>query len=297
MNEFQSAPSGSRSRDPRRHTVNFYSTSSHPVQEHRGQSGHARHSSGHGHKRHHSRAEPHSFNRWSHHYHPLPELKTKSRVPDASLGVSRESSPLESIRSSLDLNGVSFYQGGPYDAVLPRRNIDVRYSPLAAVHDSNMEALRATPQHHIKDCLKRHLPLQGTATVPSGGVDMHGNIMEYEEGADLMREPDAAGCAYKRWDNLVSIPICPNSSMRKTMKTNTNNQDYNPQDLKGKSEPQFSIDKAKKAEKLRKRGASKEAPPAAAKSSSGTDAKVKKAIGGLRMKFLGKKDNLATSVY
>jgi hypothetical protein len=28
--------------------------------------------------------------------------------------------------------------------------------------------------------------------------------MRYEEGADLMREPDAPGGAYKRWEGIVS---------------------------------------------------------------------------------------------
>jgi hypothetical protein len=37
--------------------------------------------------------------------------------------------------------------------------------------------------------------------------DMAGRTMEYEEGADLMREPDAAGGAYKRWDHVVGIPL------------------------------------------------------------------------------------------
>jgi hypothetical protein len=27
--------------------------------------------------------------------------------------------------------------------------------------------------------------------------------MQYEEGADLMREPDAPGGAYKRWGDVV----------------------------------------------------------------------------------------------
>jgi hypothetical protein len=34
-----------------------------------------------------------------------------------------------------------------------------------------------------------------------------GRPMTYEEGADLMREPDAPGGAYKRWAGIVSSLI------------------------------------------------------------------------------------------
>ena len=46
-----------------------------------------------------------------------------------------------------------------------------------------------------------------TATIPAGARDMSGRIMDYEEGADLMREPDADGGAYKRWPGVVSLPL------------------------------------------------------------------------------------------
>lgn len=107
---------------------------------------------------------------------------------------------------ALDTIGGSYHHGGPYDATLASRNLDEKYSPLAAVRDSNMEALRATPREYIEDSLQKHVPLQGTATVPSGAYDFSGKLMHYSEGADLMREPDAPGGAYKRWDGVVSLP-------------------------------------------------------------------------------------------
>lgn len=67
-----------------------------------------------------------------------------------------------------------------------------------------MEAIRATPREFIADSLNKHVPLQGTALIPSGARDMSGDVMEYEEGADLMREKDAAGGAYRRWNDMVS---------------------------------------------------------------------------------------------
>ena len=103
--------------------------------------------------------------------------------------------------------GGAYHHGGPYDATLISRNLDHKFSPVAAVQESNLEAIRATPREYIQDSLQKHMPLQGTSSVPAGEVDMSGNVMTYEEGADLMREPDAAGGAYKRWDGVVSEPL------------------------------------------------------------------------------------------
>lgn len=105
---------------------------------------------------------------------------------------------------ALDTIGGAYHHGGPYDATLMSRNLDKKYSPVAAVEESNMEAIRATPRENIIDSLTKHVPLQGTSSIPSGSPDMSGRIMQYQEGADLMREPDAAGGAYKRWDGIVS---------------------------------------------------------------------------------------------
>ena len=105
---------------------------------------------------------------------------------------------------SLDSTATPYHHGGPYDATLASHNLHPSSSPVAAVHDSNMEAIRATPPAYIRDSLRMHVPLQGTSTVPVGETDMSGHVMEYVEGADLMREGDAAGGAYKRWEGMVS---------------------------------------------------------------------------------------------
>ncbi|KAM3505459.1 hypothetical protein MY11210_007956 [Beauveria gryllotalpidicola] len=133
----------------------------------------------------------------------------------------------------LDTIGPTYHHDGPYDATLASRNLNPRYAPIEAVRDSNMAALRATPPEFIQDSLIHHRPLQGTATIPSGGVDARGNVLVYEEGADLMREPDAPGGAYRRYDFI----------------------DYHPDDLKGKGEPSFSI------ERHLKRGKGQQAEP------------------------------------
>lgn len=123
--------------------------------------------------------------------------------------------------------GGAYHHGGPYDATLLARNMSLEISPVAAVKETNAEALKATPREHIRDALDKHMPLQGTAIIPSGAHDMSGQPLDYEEGADLMREEDAPGGAYKRWPGIQ----------------------YHPNDLKGKGEPSFAIEKALKDHK------------------------------------------------
>jgi hypothetical protein len=99
--------------------------------------------------------------------------------------------------------GGTYHHEGPYDATLLARNTSYLSSPVEAVRGTNNEAIRATPRENIKDSLDRHVPLQGTAVIPPGMSGLDGKVMQYEEGADLMREPDAPGGAYKRWGDVV----------------------------------------------------------------------------------------------
>ncbi|KAI5925025.1 hypothetical protein F4810DRAFT_660635 [Camillea tinctor] len=123
--------------------------------------------------------------------------------------------------------GGAYHHGGPYDATLAQRNRDVRYAPVEAVRESNLEALRATPQEYIQDSLRKHVPLQGTASIPPGMRDHAGRRMNYKEGADLMREADAPGGPYKRYEHVQ----------------------YHPDDLKGKGEPSYTIERDLKERK------------------------------------------------
>lgn len=78
------------------------------------------------------------------------------------------------------------------------------YNPVEALRESNEEALRATPRENIQNSLRKHVPLQGVAVIPPGRRQFSGEIMMYREGDDLMRDSDAPGGAYKRWDGVVS---------------------------------------------------------------------------------------------
>ncbi|KAF1969899.1 hypothetical protein BU23DRAFT_557305 [Bimuria novae-zelandiae CBS 107.79] len=125
-----------------------------------------------------------------------------------------------------NISGAAYHHEGPYDAANIGRNLSFKHSPVAAVADSNEEALHATPPENIIDAVQKHRPLEGVAIVPPGIPDRLGRTYDYKEGADLMREP---GADYRRWPGIP----------------------YHPDDLKGKGEPSFTIEKALKDHKLK----------------------------------------------
>lgn len=127
----------------------------------------------------------------------------------------------------LDKTTSSYHHEGPYDAANISRNLIWKNSPVAAVADSNEEALRATPRENIIDSISRHRPLEGTANLPPGIPDRFGRVLDYQEGTDLQRDPLNGG-DYKRWPGVQ----------------------YHPDDLKAKGEPSYTIEKALKEHKM-----------------------------------------------
>lgn len=97
--------------------------------------------------------------------------------------------------------GGAYHHEGPYDATLLARNTAVGSSPVAAVRESNIEALRATPREMIHDSLRAHRPLDGVALVPPGVADRNGQVYDYEE-KNLIIEGD-----YKRWPGIVRFTL------------------------------------------------------------------------------------------
>ena len=145
----------------------------------------------------------------------------------------------------LDVIGGRYHHDGPFDATLLARNLFTN-SPVEALSGSNEEALKATPRERIKDSIERHRPLDGVAAVPSGMTDRNGNTYDYEEGTDLMIEGN-----YKRWPGVVS-----EDRLYANARKADSSQKYLPEDLKGKGEPSYSIEKALKEQKQHRRGLS-----------------------------------------
>ncbi|KAK4229725.1 protein pal1 [Podospora fimiseda] len=167
-------------------------------------------------------------------HRPLAMLQREHRTADRAphLHNRRRQQPSDTIDfldHSGPIPGATYHHGGPFDPAMKERNTNPFYSPVAAVQLTNSLAIKATPAEYIQDSLVKHVPLQGTAVIPPGMKDMSGRTMDYEEGADLMREKDAPGGAYKRWDGIK----------------------YRDDDLKGKGEPWFSQDQADKERKAK----------------------------------------------
>lgn len=138
-------------------------------------------------------------------HRPLDMIRKQTKAADRSPHLKKNHLPKADLIDSLDDSmGSLYHHEGPYDATLLSRNTRPEISPLEAVRGSTNETLKATPAENIRDALDRHVPLQGTAIVPPGEQSLSGQVMDYEEGADLMRENDAPGGAYKRWDGIVS---------------------------------------------------------------------------------------------
>ncbi|KAI5243474.1 hypothetical protein E4T42_07303 [Aureobasidium subglaciale] len=165
---------------------------------------------------------------------PLNMLRKDSKKAYHSPHLSKRHIPGADTIDRLDPtpNKLPYHHEGPYDAALLARNTSFDSSPVAALEDSNREALKATPAENIKDSLTKHRPLDGVAIVPPGQRDQLGRVYHYEEGTDMMREANPEGGAYKQWPGI----------------------DYDRDDLKGKGEPAFSLDRALKAHTINEDG-------------------------------------------
>jgi hypothetical protein len=124
-----------------------------------------------------------------------------------------------------------YHHEGPYDATLLARNTSSTHSPVEAVRATNEEVLKATPRDMVKDSVEKHRPLDGVAIVPPGMVDRYGHSYNYQEGPNMMVDANPEGGAYKRWPGV----------------------EYLPEDLKGKGEPSYSLEKALKNHKSHSR--------------------------------------------
>lgn len=213
-------------------------------------------------------------------HRPLDTLAKEKYVADRARHATRKHHIPPDTIDNLDRSGGSaWHHGGPYDATLYARNNSFN-SPLAAVADSNAEALKATPKERIIDSVTRHRPLDGVATYAPGNTDRMGNLYNYEEGDNMMIEGGPEGGAYKRWPGIQ----------------------YLPEDIKGKGEPSYSIEKALKEHHIgedqvgdegiemqsRHRSSSGAAPPSSwndGEGQIGRSGSLRRLSGGLKRRF------------
>ncbi|ETI25841.1 hypothetical protein G647_02618 [Cladophialophora carrionii CBS 160.54] len=162
-------------------------------------------------------------------HRPLDALVKEKHVADRARHATRKHRIQPDTIDNLDLTGGggAYHHGGPYDATLFARNNSTN-SPIAALADSNAEALKATPKEKIIDSVRGHRPLDGVAAFAPGNVDRNGHVYNYEEGDNMMIEGGPEGGAYKRWPGVQ----------------------YQPDDIKGKGEPSYSLEKALKEHKI-----------------------------------------------
>lgn len=161
-------------------------------------------------------------------HRPLDTLTKEKAIADRSRHATRKHHIQPDTIDNLDNSGgTAWHHGGPYDATLYARNNSTT-SPLAALSNSNAEAIKATPKERIMDSVRGHRPLDGVAAYAPGNFDRNGNAYQYEEGENMMIEGGPEGGAYKRWPGVT----------------------YHPDDIKGKGEPSYSIEKALKEHKI-----------------------------------------------
>lgn len=140
--------------------------------------------------------------------HPLDQLKREDKSANRSPHLRKKhhhgSDSIDKLDDAAMLG--AYHHEGPYDAASLARNLTYKSAPVAALAQTNREALRATPRESISDSLQRHRPLDNVASHPPGETDAMGRTYRYKEGPeeDIMRDPFAPGGAYKRWDGIVS---------------------------------------------------------------------------------------------
>lgn len=115
---------------------------------------------------------------------PLDMMRRDSKKANRASHLKKQHIPGPDIIDRLDptINNIAYHHEGPYDAALRARNADVKASPIAALKESNNEAIKATPPENIRDALQSHRPMDGTAVLPPGVPDKLGRKLSYVEG-------------------------------------------------------------------------------------------------------------------
>lgn len=159
-------------------------------------------------------------------HRPLDQLRHETAIANKSRHVTKKHTVRPDGVDQLDeaAAGGAYHHSGPYDATLWARNNSYTSSPVQAVASTNEQTIKATPKEKLIDSLERHRPLDGVAAYAPGEVDPNGHEYRYEPGENMMTDLNPQGGAYKRWPGIQ----------------------YHPDDIKGKGEPSYSVEKALK---------------------------------------------------
>jgi len=137
---------------------------------------------------------------------PLDVIKQEEKKANRAPHLSKRHMPgADSIDRLDEIIGPKYHHEGPYDATLLARNTSFASSPVAAVKNTNAEALRATPAEAVKDAVQGHRPLDNTAVIAPGETDQFGRRYDYEEGDNMNI---AEGGNLGRWEGVVSCQCC-----------------------------------------------------------------------------------------
>lgn len=158
---------------------------------------------------------------------PLKQIKQSHRKANHASHLKKHHQIKPDTIDQLDNVGKSYHHEGPFDATYRARNTSYKNSPVEALASSNEETLKATPRANVLDSINSHRPLDGVATIPNGMPDRDGRVYRYEEGDNMMIDGNPPGGPYKRWPGVQ----------------------YLPEDVKGKGEPSYSVEKALKDHK------------------------------------------------
>ena len=180
-------------------------------------------------------------------HRPLDMIKRDTKMANRAPHLQKKHIVGSDSIDQLDNIGGKYHHDGPYDATLLARNTSYLNSPVEAVSGTNEEALKATPREKIVDSIQKHRPLDGVALTPPGMTDSMGRTYDYQEGADLMIEEGN----FRRWPGVVGHVF--GFVLQRLL---ISFQKYLPEDLKGKGEPSYSLEKALKEHKVHRRGLS-----------------------------------------
>jgi len=215
-------------------------------------------------------------------HRPLDMIKKDKKTAHRSPHLKKRSIPGVDLIDSLDGSPFGqYHHEGPFDATLASRNQNPHYAPVAAVAESNAQALNATSPEHIRDAMQGHRPLDGFAEVPPGEADRTGRRYDYRE-TNLMTDEGGDLGKYKNLQDKYT-PIGVDEELQKRDQYELRNGSTTAQSGTSTAIEMEDHPKAKKNVEIQEAEVEGEGSHHASKRHSLSDG-LKKRIGSLRRK-------------